>query len=101
MPAPRRTPDIIALELLNSIDEKKGKASKWDVIKILGNETQFRQWMDNFLIKDKFIEEIRESRRYYYRKTKNGDLLHELLRNGKIIRALLRVSGKRLRSNYR
>jgi hypothetical protein len=98
MPIPRRTPDIIALELLDFIDQKKGKASKWDLIKILGNEAQFRQWMDNFLIKDKFIEENRESRRYYYRKTKNGDLLHKLLRNGKIIRAMRRVSGKRLRS---
>jgi predicted transcriptional regulator len=98
MPTSRRTPDVIALELLNCIDEKQGTASKWDLIKILGNEAQFRQWMDNFLIKDRFIEERQGSRRYYYRKTENGDLLHELLRNGKIIRAFLRVSGKRLRS---
>ena len=97
MSTPRRRPDIIALQLLSCIDEKGGKASKWDLIKVLGNEAQFRQWMDNFLIKDRFIEETRGSRRYY-RKTKNGDLLHELLRNGKIIRALLKVSGKRLRT---
>jgi hypothetical protein len=31
------------------------------------------------LVKDKFIEELQESRRYYYRKTKHGELLHELL----------------------
>jgi hypothetical protein len=54
--------------------------------------------MNNFLIKDKFIEEIPESGHYYYRKTENGELLHRLLRNGKMIRTLLRVSGKRLRS---
>jgi len=100
MSIPRREPDIIALELLDCIDQKKGKASKWDLIKILGNEAQFRQWMDNFLIKDKFIEETRESKHYFYRKTENGDLLHRLLRNGKMIRALLRVSGKRLRSHW-
>lgn len=99
MPVPRREPDVIALELLDCIDQKGGKASKWDLIKILGNEAQFRQWMDNFLIKDKFIEEIRESRHYSYRKTQNGELLHRLLRNGKMIRALLRVSGKRLRNH--
>ena len=102
MSTPRRRPDIIALQLLSCIDEKGGKASKWDLISIdrsivLGNEAQFRQWMDNFLIKDRFIEETQGSRRYY-RKTKNGDLLHELLRNGKIIRALLKVNGKRLRT---
>jgi phage anti-repressor protein len=98
MSIPRRTPDIIALELLDCIDQKKGKSSKWDLIKILGNEAQFRQWMNNFLIKDKFIEEIHETEYYYYRKTENGELLHRLLRNGKMIRTLLRVSGKRLRS---
>ena len=99
MSTPRRSPDTIALEILDSIDQKNGKASKWDLVKILGNEAQFRQWIDNFLIKDKFVEEICESRRYYYRKTENGDLLHKLLKNGKMIRALLRVSGKRLRSD--
>ena len=98
MSIPRREPDIIALELLDCIDQKEGKASKWDLIKILGNEAQFRQWMDNFLIKDEFVEEIRESRHYFYTKTQNGELLHKLLGNGKIIRALLRVRGKRLRS---
>lgn len=100
MPVPRRPPDVIALEILDCIDQKKGKASRWDLIKILGNEAQFRQWIGNFLVKDKFVEEMHESRRYYYRKTKNGDLLHELLRNGKMVKALLRVSGKRLRNRY-
>jgi len=100
MSVPRREPEIIALELLDCIDQKKGKFSKWDLIKILGNEAQFRQWMDNFLIKDKFIEEKHESRRHFYRKTQNGELLHKMLRNGKIIRALLRVSGKRLRNHW-
>ena len=99
MSFPRREPEIIALELLDCIDQKNGRASKWDLIKILGNEAQFRQWVDNFLVKDKFIEERRESNHYYYGKTENGELLHKLLKNGRIIRALLKVSGKRLRSN--
>lgn len=97
MSFPRRPPHRIALELLDCIDDKGGRASKWDLIKILGNESQFQQWVNAFLLKDKFIVEIRESNHYFYRKTKNGALFHKLLINGKVIQALLRVSGKRLR----
>ena len=94
---PRRPPNRIALELLDCIDEKGGRASKWDMVKILGTEAQFRQWMDEFLCKDRFVEEIHESNHSFYRKTANGELLHKLLANGKVVHALLRVSGRRLR----
>lgn len=97
MSFPRRAPSRIALELLNCIDQKEGKASKWDLIKILGNESQFRHWVTEFLMKDRFIEEIQESNHTFYCKTENGEFFHRLLKNGKIVRALLRVSGKRLR----
>ena len=97
MPFPRRTPARIALELLDCIDEKNGKASKWDLIKVVGTESQFHYWIEEFLLKDKFVEEQRKSNRYYYKKTEAGELLHKLLRNGKIMDAFLRVSGKRLR----
>ena len=93
----RRKPSIIALELLNCIDQNNGKASKWDLIKILGNESQFRHWITEFLIKERFIEEIQESDRTFYEKTENGEFFHKLLKNGKIVQALLRVSGRRLR----
>lgn len=97
MSFPRRKPARIALELFDCIDEKIGKASKWDLIKVVGTESQFHYWIEEFLLKDKFIEEQRESNRNFYRKTKSGELLHRLLKNGKIMHALLRVSGKRLR----
>jgi len=97
MPFSRRKPARIALELLDCIDEKNGKASKWDLIKVVGTESQFHYWIEEFLLKDKFVEEQRKSNRYYYRKTEAGELLHKLLRNGKIMDAFLRVSGKRLR----
>jgi hypothetical protein len=97
MSFPRRDPNRIALTLLGCIDEKEGRATKWDLIKILGNEAQFIHWVTDFLVKDKFVEEIVESRYYFYRKTESGDLFHRLLKNGKVIDALLRVSGKRLR----
>ena len=97
MPFPRRKPTRIALELLDCIDKKNGKASKWDLIKVVGTESQFHYWIEEFLLKDKFVEEQRKSNRYHYKKTESGELLHKLLRNGKIMYAFLRVSGKRLR----
>ncbi len=100
MSYPRRPPSKIALELLECIDQKEGKASKWDLIKILGNESQFHHWVQDFLIKDKFIKEIQESNRTFYCKTESGEFFHKLLKNGKLVNALLRVSGKRLRRNF-
>jgi hypothetical protein len=94
---PRRTPSIIALELLNCIDQNNGKASKWDLIKILGNESQFRNWITEFLIKDKFIAEKQESNHAFYVKTKTGEFLHKLLKNGDVVRAFLKLSGNRLK----
>lgn len=100
MSFPRRPPSRIALELLDQIDQKEGKASKWDLIKILGNESQFHHWVTNFLLKDKFIKELHESNHTFYSKTQNGEFFHQLLKNGKIVHALLRVSGKRLRRGH-
>ena len=74
MSFPRREPIRISLELLNCIDQKGGKATRWDLIKILGNESQFNNWVKDFLMKDKFVEEIIESRHYFYRKTESGNL---------------------------
>jgi predicted transcriptional regulator len=99
MPLSRRKPARIALELLDCIDERKGKASKWDLIKVVGTESQFHYWVEEFLLRDKFVDEKRKSNRYYYKKTETGELLHKLLKNGKILNAMLRVSGKRLRRN--
>jgi predicted transcriptional regulator len=97
MSVSRRAPRRIALELLNCLDQKEGRATKWDLIKILGNEAQFNSWVRDFLVKDHFVEETTESRHYFYRKTESGELFHRLLKNGVVIEALLRVSGKRLR----
>jgi predicted transcriptional regulator len=97
MPFPRRAPARIASDLFDCIDERNGKASKWDLIKVVGTESQFHYWVEEFLLRDKFIEEQQESNRCFYKKTETGELLHKLLKNGKIMQALLRVSGKRLR----
>ncbi len=97
MSFPRRKPARIALDLFDCIDEKNGKASKWDLIKVVGTESQFHYWIEEFLLKDKFVEEQKTSNRSFYRKTESGELLHMLLKNGKIMHALLKVSGRRLR----
>ena len=97
MPLPRRKPARIALELLNCIDENNGKASKWDLIKVVGTESQFHYWIEEFLLRDRFIEGQSKANRHYYKKTETGELLHRLLRNGKILEAFLKISGKRLR----
>ena len=96
MSFPRRTPSTIALNILDCIAEK-GEATKWDLIKILGNTDQFRNWVEDFLLKENLVEERREADHSFYKKTETGDLFHTLLKNGRIMRALLRVSGKRLR----
>jgi len=92
----RREPSQIALELLDCIDEE-GEATRWDLIKILGNTSQFHHWVEEFLVKEEFVEERRESRNYFYKKTETGELFHTLLKNGMIMKALLRVSGRRLK----
>ena len=101
MSVSRRKPARIALDLFDCIDERNGYASKWDLIKVVGTESQFHYWVEDFLRKDKFIEEQRKSKRYFYRKTESGELLHKMLRNGRIMAALLRVSGKRLRRHLK
>jgi len=52
------------LNMYQNSNVHRSIASKWDLVKILGTEAQFRQWIDNFLIKDKFVEEMCESRQY-------------------------------------
>lgn len=96
MPAKRRNPSEIALEILDFI-EHNGEASKWDLTKILGTGSQFHHWIDDFLLKEKFVQERKESNHIYYQKTETGNQFHLLLKNGKIMRAFLQISGRRLR----
>ena len=92
----RRTPDVIALELLDTIDER-GEATKWDLVKVLGNDAQFKKWVEDFMLPEKVLSERREGRNYYYTKTERGEQFHRLLRSGNLIRFFNRVSGRRLR----
>jgi len=92
----RRSPDTIALELLDCVAEK-GEATKWDLVKVLGNDAQFRKWIDGFLLPEGVLTERREDRHYVYTMTDRGRLFHRLLKSGNVIKLFSRVSGKRLR----
>ncbi len=93
---PRRSPDTIALELLNTVEDR-GEATRWDLIKVLGNEAQFRIWIANFFLTEKVLVERREGRNYFYAKTERGELFHTLLKRGNIIKLFTRISGRRLK----
>lgn len=92
----RRSPDAISLELLNCIEEK-GEATKWDLIKVFGNDTQFRIWIEGFFLHERVLMERLEGGHYYYRKTERGELLHKLLKSGNVIKLFGSISGRRLR----
>jgi hypothetical protein len=68
---PKRAPARIASELFDCIDKKNGRASKWDLIKIVGNESQFHHWVEDFLFREKFIEGQIESHHYFYSNNEN------------------------------
>lgn len=94
--ASRRSPNSIALELLDCIEEK-GEATKWDLIKVLGNENQFRIWITDFFMREKVIAERLEGGHYYYTKTDRGELFHRLLKSGNLVKLFTSLSGRRLR----
>ena len=91
-----RDPIQIAHQLLSFIEEN-GRATRWDLIKILGNTRQFSHWIDGFLLKDRFIAEESESNTRFYSLTPNGELLLRLLKNGNVMRSITRLGGRRLR----
>jgi len=96
MTHPRRTASKIALDILDVIEENE-EATKWDILKVVGNSQQFTHWIDDFFLKEKIIEEKVEGRYYYYSITERGILFHKLLKSGNMVDLFNRISGKRLR----
>jgi predicted transcriptional regulator len=91
-----REPVEIAFEILSSIEENE-RTTRWDLTKILGNTRQVYHWIDNFLLKEKFLVEQKEDNATIYFLTNNGRYLLKLLRNGVLIKSVLRLGGRRLR----
>ncbi|NHJ14194.1 MAG: hypothetical protein EAX95_10990 [Candidatus Thorarchaeota archaeon] len=92
-----REPVDIAFEILSAI-ENSDRTTRWDLTKILGNTRQVYHWIDNFLLKEKLLIEEKEGTTSVYSLTDNGRLLLRLLRNGVVVKSMLRLGGKRLRS---
>lgn len=93
-----KDPPSKCLEFLNAIDRNHGKASKWELVKIAGNEAAFRRWITNFLRLHKFVEETKEGKYTFFRKTERGETFHKTLRDWHIVTAFKRLSGKRLKA---
>jgi len=91
-----REPVDIAFEILSSIESNE-RTTRWDLTKLLGNTRQVYHWIDNFLLKEKFLVEEKEGSTSVYTLTENGKLLLRLLRSGVLIKSVLRLGGKRLR----
>jgi hypothetical protein len=68
-----------------------GKATKWDLIKLSGNETAFNRWVESFLLKYNLLKEVQKGRVTYYEKTEDGELIHHLLLRRKLVAALKRL----------
>jgi len=94
----RKEPRDTCLQLLSTLN-KKGKALKWELIKILGSEEAFSRWFDRNLILDKMVEPIEEKvgkrTLKYYRKTRKGERLFGTLMDENIVKVLGRIIGRK------
>ena len=91
-----REPVDIAFEILSHIESNE-RTTRWDLTKILGNTRQVYHWIDDFMVKERFLVETDEENAKVYSLTENGELLLKLLRRGVMIKSVLRLGGKRLR----
>lgn len=83
-----------AIELPSCAGEK-GEAAKWDLIKVLGNETQCTTWIAEFFLCEGVLIGLREGS-HCYRKTERGALFYRLLMSANLIDLFGRVGGNHL-----
>lgn len=86
---PQKDPPTRCLDFFRLVDE--GKATKWALIKLVGNEAAFNRWVVSFFLKYNLLKEVQEGRRTYYMKTEEGELVHSLLSRRKLVVALKRL----------
>jgi predicted transcriptional regulator len=84
----------MAYEILRFI--KYNEASKWDLVKIVGNNRQFEHWVTGFLIRDGFVSEPDGDSEYFHL-TEEGEILLSLLKKGNLMYSIFKLSGQRLR----
>src|SRR2546425_6278402 len=71
-------------QYLDSIDNGGGRASRWEFVKVAGNEANLQRWEPKLCRKWGLVEKHEddsedERSRVYYTKTLDGQKLHDLL----------------------
>jgi len=97
LPLGGKDPATKCVEFLDEIERKEGRATKWDLIKIAGNEAAFKRWITDLLQHHRFVDKTREGRTTYFKKTERGELFHKTLKDWHFVVAFKRLSGKRLK----
>ena len=87
----------ITYKLLKCIDDDDGETNRWDLTKIVGSPSQFRSYVGANLVETGFVSERKEGRHYFYSLTKIGKEFYSLLKKDYLLKAVLRISGKRLK----
>ena len=98
MSFPRRRPAEITFKIIKFIRDQP-ETKKTDLIYIVGNEVQYKSYIEDTLIKDGYITEKKEDRRYFYQITDKGEELFQLLKKDYLMKMFLKISGKRLRND--
>ena len=97
MSVTRRKPATITYKLLRCIAEN-GEARKWDLTKIVGTTGQFDHYVRDYLMKQNMVEERVDGRFKFYKMTKFGEEMYQVLKKDHLFKAILQISGKRLQS---
>jgi wobble nucleotide-excising tRNase len=96
----RRSPRVIALEFLDEIDRKGGRALRHDLYKIAGSEAFLNRWLEGFFKHHNFLKEVKEGRKTFYIKTEEGQLFHNTLKDGRFFTAYRQISRRRFRPHW-
>ena len=67
------------LQYLDKIDERSGRITKMDFLRIAGNERLSNEWIE-YLLRCNLIIRIRENNREFYAKTDVGQKIHDALK---------------------
>ena len=95
---PPSGPSGRALEYLEAIDRRAGKAKRMDFLRIGGSEAAVDRWV-TFLVRERLLVELLDqdgSR--VYTKTAYGERAHKILQDHRIVKMIVEhLSGQRLR----
>jgi hypothetical protein len=86
-----------ALEYLEAIDKRGGKARRMDFLRIAGSEAAVDRWV-SFLVRHGMVVEAEEDGSRIYAKTDFGERIHKTLNDHRTVKIIIEhLSGRRLR----